>query len=304
MPVKLIAPPHTPFDSNGKLNLDAVPRQAEHFRGAGVSGVFVCGSTGEGQSLAVDERMQLAERWVAVAKEAELEVIIQVGHNCQPDAVRLAAHAAEIGANAVSALAPCYFKPATVDDLVDFFEPIANAASSLPFFFYDIPVLTGVSLSTIEFLRVGCERLPNLAGVKYTNSDLIQFQECVRFADGQYEIWFGCDEALLAGYALGARGAVGSTYNFASPLYLQMIAAYDNGEEEAARELQAQSIALIRACQSFGYSAAAKAVMSLIGIDCGPVRSPLRNLTDEQTEQLRRKLERLNLLDLSSQTVA
>lgn len=254
--------------------------------------------------MTVEERMRLAEAWVSASQDSSLEVIVQVGHNCQPDAIQLAAHAAEIGASAVSSLAPCYFKPASVDDLIDFFAPIAGAASDLPFFFYDIPMLTGVSLSTVAFLQRGRERLPNLAGVKYTNNDLIQFQECIRFADGQFEIWFGCDEALLAGYALGARGAVGSTYNFAAPLYHRMIAAYDEGDERTARDLQAQSVALIRVCQSFGYSAAAKAVMSLLGIDCGPVRSPLRNLTDDQIEELRRTLERLNVLDFTSHSVA
>ena len=304
MALKLIAPPHTPFDSNGHLNLDVVPQQAAHLRSVGVSAAFVCGSTGEGQSMTVAERMRLAEAWVAACQNSSLEVIVQVGHNCQPDAIALASHAADIGANAVSSLAPCYFKPTSVDDLIDFFAPIAGAASGLPFFFYDIPVLTGVSLSTVAFLQRGRERLPNLAGVKYTNNDMIQFQECIRFADGQFEIWFGCDEALLAGYALGARGAVGSTYNFAAPLYHRMIAAYDEGDERTARDLQAKSVALIRVCQSFGYSAAAKFVMSLVGIDCGSVRSPLRNLTDDEMKELRRKLERLNVLDFTSHSAA
>jgi len=304
MPVKLIAPPHTPLDVRGELNLGIVERQAEHFQKTGVSGVFVCGSTGEGPSLTVNERLALAERWVEVARSSNLDVIVQVGSNCQPDAIRLAEHAAATGAQAVSSLAPCYFKPSSVDDLIDFFEPIAKAASSLPFYFYDIPALTGVALPTVEFLQRAAERLPNLAGVKYTNGDLIQFQECVRLDGGRYEIWFGCDEALLAGYALGASGAVGSTYNFAAPLYHEMIAAYDEGDGEAARRLQAKSVELIRTCQSFGYSAAAKAVMSIIGIDCGPVRSPLRNLTAEQMKRLRQQLERLEVLDLTEMPVA
>ena len=296
MPIKLIAPPHTPFDSRGALDLDVVQRQADHFRDTGVSGVFVCGSTGEGQSLTVEERMALAARWTDVAGPGDLDVIVQVGSNCQPDAVRLAEHAAQAGAQAISSQAPCYFKPAAVDDLIDFFEPIAKAAPSLPFYFYDIPALTGVSLSTVEFLRRAGNRLPNLAGVKYTNGDLIQFQECLRLDDGRYEIWFGCDEALLAGYALGARGAVGSTYNFAAPLYHRMIAAYDSGDGQTARRLQAKSVDLVRACQSYGYSGAAKSVMSMLGIDCGPVRSPLRNLSTAQIAELRQELERLNVL--------
>ena len=144
-------------------------------------------------------------------------VIVQVGHNCARDSVALAGHAAGAGADAVSSMAPCYFKPASVDDLVDYLVPIAEASSSIPFYYYDIPSMTGVTHSSLDVLRRG-ERFPNLAGVKFTNPDLMTFQECVQFEGGKYEIWFGCDEALLAGYALGGRGAVGSTYNFAAPL--------------------------------------------------------------------------------------
>jgi N-acetylneuraminate lyase len=132
--------------------------------------------------------------------------------------------------------------------------------------------------------------------VKYTHSDLAQFQQCVRFDGGRFEIWFGCDEALLAGYALGACGAVGSTYNFAAPLYHEMIAAYDARDPAAARSLQAKSIQLIRACQRYGFAAAAKAVMSMLGIDCGPVRSPLRNLTAAEVAELAALVTPLDVL--------
>tara|TARA_R110002095_G_scaffold156646_1_gene136042 strand:+ start:2830 stop:3747 length:918 start_codon:yes stop_codon:yes gene_type:complete len=296
MPIKLVAPPHTPFTPQGELNLEVVELQAKYFFESGISGVFVCGSTGEGQSLSLKERMVLTERWVEAARPKGLEVIVQVGSNCQPDAVRLAAHALETGANSIASLAPSYFKPATVDDLIEFFEPIAKAAQPLPFYFYDIPVLTGVTLSTVEFLERAHEKLPNLAGVKYTNEDLLQFQKCLQVNEGHYEIWFGCDEALLDGYILGAVAAIGSTYNFAAPLYLEMIDACDSGDIEKARQLQAKSVELIQLCQAYGFSAAAKVVMSVLGIDCGPSRSPLRNLSTSQKNELIQQLTRLDVL--------
>ena len=142
------------------------------------------------------------------------------------------------------------------------------------------------------------DQLPSLAGIKFTNHDLMQFQECVQWGGGRFEIWFGCDEALLAGYALGARGAVGSTYNFAAPLYHQLIAAWDEGDQAGARALQAQSIRLIRCCQKYGYMAAAKSVMSMLGVDCGPVRAPLNNLSPTQLDELRQSIAELNVLPL------
>src|SRR6056297_1815088 len=132
MPFRLIAPPLTPLHANGELNLDAVAKQAELLAAAKIDGVFVAGSTGEGMSLTLDERQQLAEAWVTAAKPLGLEVVIQVGHTCQADAIQLAKHAVAAAADSVSAPAPSYFKPATVDDLIDFLVPIAAAAGQLP----------------------------------------------------------------------------------------------------------------------------------------------------------------------------
>lgn len=293
MPIKLIAPTHTPLDESGNLNLRVVEAQARHLAGSGVSGVFLCGSTGEGMSLTCDERKEVTEAWVELAALHELDIIVQVGANCQRDAIELANHAAKLGVRGISAHAPCYFLPKSVDDLIHFFVPIAEAAGSAAFYYYDIPELTGVQLPTAEFLRRGTERLPNLAGVKYTNSDLAQFQECLLVADGRFELWFGCDEALLAGYSLGACGAVGSTYNFMAPLYHRLVAAFDAGDQPTARALQAQTVQVVRALGEYGYAAAAKAVMEWYGIDCGPVRPPLRALTAEQRREILARLKRM-----------
>ncbi len=289
MPIRLISAPHTPFSTSGDLHVPAIARQAQLLAANGVAGVFIGGSTGEYSSLTVPERKQLAEAWVEAAQPLGIDVIVHVGHNAQRDAVELAQHAGSLPVKAVASLAPCYFKPQSVDDLIEFFTPVAGA-SLHPFYFYDIPSMSGVSLPTVEFLRRGADRLPTLRGVKFTNADLAQFQECLHFDGGRYEILFGCDEHLLAGYALGATGAVGSTYNFAPGLYHRIVAAWDRGEAAEARRLQHESVRLVRCLQSYGYMAAAKTVMSFLGVDCGPVRAPLRNLTAAQKSEL---LERL-----------
>lgn len=289
MPIRLIAAPHTPFTPAGDLHLPAVAQQARILAAGGVAGVFIGGSTGEYASLTVAERKSLAEAWVSAALETQLDVMVHVGHNCQRDAVELARHAGTLPVKAVASIAPGYFKPQSVDDLTEYFAPIA-AASLHPFYFYDIPSMSGVNLPTVEFLRRADRRLPTLRGVKFTNPDLAQFQECLQFENGRYDILFGCDEHLLAGYALGATGAVGSTYNFAPVLYHRLAAAWDRGDAAEARRLQHESVRLVRCLQADGYMASAKAVMSLLGVDCGPVRSPLRRLTESQWLQLQERL--------------
>lgn len=293
MPIELIAAPHTPFDSSGNLHLEVIEEQAALFARTAVAGVFICGSTGEGVLMTTDERIQMADAWIAAGRTHQLKVLVHAGHNSGHDAAVLAQHASNNGADGVAVMAPSFFKPTSAADLMSYLTPIAAACQSVPFYFYDIPSMSGVRISTPEMLRHLSSEIPNFAGIKYTKDDLIELQECLAFSAGRWPILFGCDEMLLAGYALGATGAVGSTYNFAPQLYQKLVAAFDAGDLDEARRLQLLSVRIIRCCQQYGYSASAKAAMKLVGVDCGPVRAPLRNLTDNQLESLTSQLQQL-----------
>lgn len=295
MPVRLIAAPHTPLDERGRLNLRAVRIQAEHFAATNVAGVFICGSTGEGVSLTVEERMHMVEAWQTAAKAQGLQWIVHCGHNSAAEAARLASHAAALGADGVAVMAPSFFKPSSVDDLLRYLVPIAAVCEETAFYYYDIPSLTGVALPTPEVFVAARSEIANFAGIKFTKNDLVQYQECVHLAGDEKEVLFGCDEMLLAAYVLGARGAVGSSYNFAAGLYHRMIAAFDAGDFQEARKLQYHSVQIIRTCERYGYLSAAKSLMQLHGIDCGPVRPPLRELTEQQKLELHEAVQRLGL---------
>src|SRR5687768_17292316 len=169
----LIAAVHSPFHEDGSLNLAIVERQAEHLVANGIGAAFICGTTGESHSLTFEERRALAARWMEVTRGTSLKVIVHVGANCLADARGLAAQAQQPGALAISAFAPSYFKPRNVGTLVDCCADIASAALELPFFYYDIPVFTGVALSMPDFLAQAQERIPNLSGIKFTNPDLM-----------------------------------------------------------------------------------------------------------------------------------
>ncbi|MEZ6111882.1 MAG: dihydrodipicolinate synthase family protein [Pirellulaceae bacterium] len=202
----LIAAVYTPFDADGELRVSMIERQAQGLIESGASGVFVAGTTGESHSLSMDERIELARRWADVVSGTPLKLVIHVGHNSLPEAVVLARQAAQIGADAIAALAPSYFKPASVEQLVDFCEPLARAAGDTPFYYYDIPGMTGVVLPMARFLEQGKSRIPTLRGMKYSNGNLPQLQECLRLGEGEFDVLFGSDEALLAALALGVRG--------------------------------------------------------------------------------------------------
>lgn len=292
----LIAAPHTPMREDGRIKVNVIPAQAARLIADGVAGAFVCGSTGEGASLTTAERRQITEQWRKSIGTRALKLIVHVGHNSIEDAKTLAAHAQECGADAIATMAPSFFKPASVGELVDFCAPIAAAAPGLPFYYYDIPGMTGVSLSMIEFLRQGCGRIPNLAGLKFTSSNFMQLQQCLAFDNGRLNILFGLDEMLLAALALGVPGAVGSTYNYAAPHYHRILKAFEYGDMTTARSLQLKSVRLVELLLQYGAVPAGKAIMSLVGVECGPVRTPLTRLSEPQKEELFRQVRELGIL--------
>lgn len=286
----LIAAAHTPMEDNGGLRPEEIATQAEIYRINQLNGAFVCGTTGEGRLLSINERKRVAEGWAEAAR-GDFPVIVHVGAETLAEAQDLARHAASAGAAAVSASPPCYHKPASVEALADFCGDVAAAAPGLPFFYYHIPGLTGVHFPMIRFLERATTRIPTLEGIKYSHNDFMDIAECLRFADGRYSILFGMDQILLAALAMGAQGAVGSTYNYAAPLYRDLIAAFREGRLEEARSLQALSIRLVRIISQYNEIAAGKAIMDLLGLNCGPVRQPLVSLVETEREAIRRGLE-------------
>ncbi|MDR3707373.1 MAG: dihydrodipicolinate synthase family protein [Capsulimonadaceae bacterium] len=295
----LIAAPFTPLLTNGEMNLPLVEKQADHLLRTGVSGVFVAGTTGEGASLTLDERMALAKRWVDVAGR-DLIVLIHVGTNCGKDSQALAAHAQKIGVAGIGALSPSFFKPIDIPALLDFLAPVAASARALPFYYYQIPSFTGVSFPASQVLAQGAVRIPNLAGVKFTYEDFADFAACLALNGGAFDCLFGRDEKLLDGLRAGSHGAIGSTYNLAAGLSRRIIDAFDRGDLAEAARLQAISARFIDIVYGkYTGLPTAKVLSKLIGIDLGPVRPPLKDLSAEQEKAVIGEVEAIGFPDFA-----
>ena len=287
----LIAAPFTPMTAKGDILFSSVFPYADKLVASGVKGVFIGGTTGEGFSMTLEEREALTETWVK-ASAGRLKIIVHVGHNCQIDATAIARHAAASGADAIASIAPNFYKPCSVEDLVGFFEPIAAAAPSIPFYYYNMPSASGVSLPVDKILQVGAAIIPNFVGVKFTHNDMMEMRKCLALEDGRYEVLNGFDEALLGGLALGAVGAVGSTYNYAAKIYIKMMESFRAGKMEEARAFQDYSIEIVRILIKYGGGVrCGKAIMNLVGIPCGECRLPISKFTETEYSSLKADLD-------------
>ena len=292
----LVAAVFTPMDAEGAVDLGAIPRVLAHVLGQGADGIFVCGSTGEAPSLTVDERRAVAEAYVAARDEGghDAAVVVHVGHNSVEEAAALAAHAESIGADAIGVVPPSYFPPPDLDGLVACLQRVAGAAPRTPLFYYHIPRLSRVGTRMADLLARAPEALPTLAGIKFSSFEFDDLLRCVHAEGGRYRILFGSDEMLLAGLAMGAVGAVGSTYNFMGRRYRAVIDAFEAGRMEEAQLHQLAATKRVHAILEEGGGNAIKAAMAVLGEDCGPPRLPLVPLGSEAIDRLRAALTRLD----------
>ncbi|UCH25982.1 MAG: dihydrodipicolinate synthase family protein [Trueperaceae bacterium] len=286
----------TPMHADGSLNLGQIGPIVDKLIAEGVRGLYVCGSTGEGVLLSSEERRAVAEAYVR-ASAKRIPVIVQVGHNSLAEARGLAEHAQVVGADAISAIPPTYFKPESLEMLIRCLAEITSAAPELPFYYYHIPKKTGVEVDTVQLLERSARALPNLVGIKYSYTTVFELQACTEVEGGRYNVLFGTDEMLLSGLAGGAHGAVGSTYNFATPHYRRIIDAFERSDLKEAQRLQGLSVKLVREIMNYEAMPSLKAMMKLIGLDCGASRLPLQTLSPEECEGLQRRLESIGFFE-------
>ncbi len=296
--IGLIDAPFTPFHANGDVNLEPIETYANMLAKNGLKGVFINGSSGEGYMLTVEERMQLAERWVAVAPK-DFKVIVHVGSCCLRDSVRLAKHAQQLGVWGIGSMAPPFPHIGRIEELVEYCETIAAAAPNLPFYYYHIPAFNGAYLPMLDLLKAVDGRIPNFAGIKYTYESLYEYNQCRLYKNNKYDMLHGQDETILPSLAQGgAKGGIGGTTNYNGRCLVSIIDYWNKGQLEKAREAQNYAQAVINViCHFRGNIVGGKRIMKLMGFDLGPNRVPFRNMSDEEEQQMKKELEEIDFFN-------
>lgn len=270
----------TPFDQNDRVNEKALEALIEMNLQKGVKGFYVSGSTAEVFLLSEAERTALYHTVKDIVGD-RATLIAHVGDVSTARAKGYAMLAEKLGYDAVSAVAPFYYK-FSFPEIKQYYYDIVGSVS-LPMIVYNIPTFSGVSLSVDqmgEFLKDD-----RFIGIKHTSSDyfaLSQFKNA--FPDKI--VYNGFDEMMLAGLSMGADGGIGSTYNFMAEKFVTLMRLYGEGKAEEAKALQSRINVIIAALCRVGVMAGEKAILCEMGLDFGTVRRPFAPLSREAEKEL------------------
>ena len=287
----LIAAPFTPFDERGEVNYAMIEKQAANLIADGVNGAYVCGTTDEGISCSVEERMCLMEAWKN-ASRGKLVLIAHTGALSLKDAAVLSRKAVELGYDAFSVIPPTFFKPGTEAALVDYCAEVAAFAPELPFYYYHT-MNSGVNLWMPRFLELAESRIPNLGGIKFNHHNLYEYQNCLYACGGKYDIVFGVDEFFAGALALGAKAFIGSTYNYSACLYQKVWKAFDAGDWQTVALNMRKICRGVDLLNANGGIPAGKSMMLVKGIECGKARLPLKQLSGAERRAIADAMKRI-----------
>ncbi|MFH9734317.1 4-hydroxy-tetrahydrodipicolinate synthase [Streptomyces sp. NPDC017260] len=271
----------TPFTEAGALDLDGAQRLADRLVSRGCDGLVLSGTTGESPTTTDAEKAAL----VTAVREAvgdRASLVAGVGTADTRHTVELALAAEKAGADGLLVVSPYYSRPPQ-DALEAHFLEVADACG-LPLALYDIPGRTGTRIEPDTLVRLAGH--PRIVAVKDCSYDLLGTQKVLSRTGLAY--YAGCDEQVLALYAIGAAGYVSTVANAAPELFRAVLDAFDTGDTTRAALLQRGAIELIELMMAAGPpgTVTAKALLGALGLPAGPVRAPLRGADRATTEAL------------------
>lgn len=293
----------TPMHDDGSVHYSFIERLYQRCEGSGFHGIFLNGTTGECMSLSKEERQKILETWVAARKrnsQTPFSIFAHVGACNLNEAAEMAEHAQSQGVEGIAMVPTFYFRPSTLGDLLDQCKYVAGAAPQTPFYYYNIPGLTGVNFPLSDFIKVAAKEIPTFAGLKNSFNNLVDYQQCLQLDGTAHDLYWGTDEVFMLVYAAGNRHYVGSTYNYMGSAYFQMLDAYHSGDHEKLARIQIEATRIYQILNDYNSLIAGKAAMRLIGIDCGPVRRPLRNLSASDETALAERLRKTSFFDFAA----
>ncbi len=287
----LIAAAHTGFNPDGSVNLAIIKDQVNMLVKQRVTGVYISGTTGEGICCSVAERKAVMDEWAKYGK-GKLFLIVHIGALSLKDVQELGAYAVKVGMDATSIVPPNFFKPGSIDMLIQYLKEALKTSTKLPFYYYHTG-MSGVNFDMEAFLKAADGKIKNLAGIKFNYADLYMFQRCLRYGGGKFDITWGIDEWFAGAVALGAQSAIGSTYNYSAGIYYKIWEAVKKGNLKAVEAGMKKVCDIVDILVQYGGVAGGKVMCKMWGLDLGDVRLPNKSLKPADKAAIVKRIKKI-----------
>ena len=287
----VICPVITPFDEVGRVDEFSLLQVVDFLLDHGIDGLMVGGTTGEGMSLSLSERMSICEA-VVQHVDGRVPVIVHTGCVTTKETVSLTQHAASVGSCAASIIVP-YFYTFDDDSLYQHFVAVAEATPDLPLLIYTFPGNAKNDVSPTLLGRL-LDATDNIIGLKSSNPDLQSFQQYIRVGGPDFTAICGADGLMLPALHIGSHGQISGNANVYPEALKALYTSFRAGDTERSRKLQ-QTLDHIRAILANGLHVAYfKAGLRLRGIPAGYVRSPMRELSRAELNLLEMQMNQID----------
>ncbi len=273
----------TPFDANGKINEKALEQLIKNNIKMGVKGFYVGGTTAEAFLMTAQERKYLLELVKSMAEDRT--IIAHIGSLNEAEATDLAQHAEKVGADAISSVAPFYYK-FTFNEIKNYYYRIAESVN-IPMLVYNFPMNTGVTMTMKELDQFFTS--DKFFGLKHTSSDFFTMEQ-VKAKYPEKIALNGFDEMFLAGLSMGADGGIGSTYNFMADKFVKIKELFEQNRIAEAQEIQHTVNKIVAVLFKLGLMPAQKEVLNQIGLDFGVCRHPFGELDAEGKKTIEKEI--------------
>ena len=273
----------TPFKDDYSINEASLKKLVEFNLEKGINGFYVGGSTGEGLIMTTEERKEVF-RIVKEAAGDKVPLIAHCGSISTDEAISMAKTAEALGYDAVSAVAPLYYG-FSFPAIRKYYDDIVSSVN-IPMVVYNFPGGSGVTFTADYAAEMFKDE--RYMGIKHTSNDLYTLHQFKQKIDRPVTIFNGFDEMCLGGLAMGADGAIGSTYNFMGDKFIKIFEAFNAGDMATAQAIQTEANEIIAEMIKYTVLPCEKAIMTHLGIDCGPCRRPFLPLTKEADEAMAR----------------
>jgi 4-hydroxy-tetrahydrodipicolinate synthase len=272
----------TPFH-NGEVYKEGFIELTDFLASNKVRAIFVCGTTGEGMIMNLNQRRKAAE---IVVERSKIPVIIHSGTNNFEDTVELTKHAKDIGSSAAAVITPMFY-PYSNEGLKSYFLSVAKSCD-LPLFIYSNPSRTGTKIPPETFMKIFQEGPSNIIGVKESSADMTYLGKIIQSIPGK-SVFNGADTCFLPGLALGSAGQVSGYSTLTPELYIELYDAWLKGDIKKAQSLQTK-ISRIKALLESPYIQPIKVGLKMRSIDVGDVKTPLTAMNENEIQRLRKGL--------------